>query len=201
MARKVAVQKVEQAQQEPVLKPLPAAVYAKAKPEAAAPAPKAEVKPVLVQDGNDDWVNAASAPVVTLDQILKSAGTIKSLGFNVLAGTFDQTLATKAWGAALKSEKSHFVKLVAVCAAHGREALVKAWNARQEAAKRKAEVSLSGLVKAAGDFGLVEKKAGAISPMTRLVDDLLSICNDAKSKDADKVKRIRARLEEVGQKD
>jgi len=200
MGRKAATavkQDQPQPQEKPHLRRLPAAVYAKQpeQPQAA----QDVVKPILVTDG-DEQINALAAPVVTFEQLAGAGDTLTALAFNVLAGTFNQELATKQWPRALKNEKVSFVKLVAVIAAYSREQLVSAWEQKQAASKRKARVTLSGLVRAASEFGLIQKKEGAISPMVRLVSDLTEIL-DGKGSDADKVKRIRARLEEVGQKD
>ncbi len=76
-----------------------------------------------------------------------------------VAGAFllngpDENLLKHTWGESLKSHRSLYVKL---CKEVQPAAARAAWNAAVESAERKREVSLSGLVRACKEAGLIKK--------------------------------------------
>lgn len=118
--------------------------------------------PLFVVDQKGVEVDARSVPALKASEIT-AAGQMgdvlqRSLALNIIAGNLDPALLDKkerdkVFTRSQRTDKSRFVKLLEL----DRAALAKAWNAAQETRKVKRAISLSGLVAAAKEAGLIEK--------------------------------------------
>lgn len=117
---------------------------------------------LLVVDMKGVEVDARSVPTLPAAEI-RAAGQMgdviqRALALNLLAGKVDPALLdektrNKVFTRSQRTDKSRFVKLLALDAGK----LTAAWNAAQETRKVKRAVSLSGLVAAAKECGLIPK--------------------------------------------
>lgn len=114
---------------------------------------------IMVHDGAAETDARSIAPVMGAE-VQASGNVLRALALNVMAGTVsvdftDAKARDKFFPRSLKNDKLYLVKLLELDAG----ALCKAWNAQQEARSRRWPVTLSGLVKAAKEAGLIAKGA------------------------------------------
>lgn len=118
--------------------------------------------PLFVIDMKGAEVDARSIPALKASEI-HAAGQMgdtlqRVLALNVIAGKVDPALLDKkerdkVFTRSQRTDKGRFIKLLELDPA----ALAKAWNAAQETRKVKRAISLSGLVAAAKEAGLIPK--------------------------------------------
>lgn len=119
-------------------------------------------KALLVVDQKGVEVDAQKAPVVSAAEV-SAAGQMgdtlqRVLALNILAGKVHPDLLEKktrdaAFTRSQRTDKGRFIRLLEL----DRAALLKAWNDAQSRRKVKRAVSLSGLVAAAKEAGLIPK--------------------------------------------
>lgn len=137
---------------------------------------KKKVAPLFITDAKGAEVDARSVPALKASEI-HAAGQMgdtlqRALALNVIAGKVDPDLLDKktrdkVFTRSQRTDKGRFVKLLALDAA----ALAKAWNDAQETRKVKRHISLSGLVAAAKEAGLIAKGEAPQTGASEAADD------------------------------
>lgn len=117
---------------------------------------------LFVIDQKGAEVDARSVPTMPAAEI-RTAGQMgdaiqRALALNIIAGKVDPALMDKkqrdkTFTRSQRTDKSRFVRLLEL----DRAKLAEAWNKYQETRKIKRAISLSGLVAAAKEMGLIEK--------------------------------------------